>query len=372
MGFIKGSKWTFKLRGLLIFAGIVIVGVCILLAILLNQNMLSKPTELAFSPGSDYVYTQTGFMYISGSTVKYTDSTDPGSDYSGALPHSDMKLAGYGRNTHAVYDSNSLCIIGLADAVTCDGSIKSVKCGNGYVACLVEKGNKESIILYNLEGTQIDEISTDDVIVEYDFCHTEKEQLYVIALNTDSDALVSTVTTYDPKVPAMTGIITVQNQLIENAIFTERSIFIIGTSNLIRYDAADNKESYRLVTRGYHLADKYVSGNTVYFLMRSETDNSIRMYQTSQSTVPSEKIVPYQLPEDALGAFVYKENVYAITPDKVYMYQTNGKMKSSEAMEIRAESVYSLGGGVLLAESGNRLYTVNVTGMNSIQQKLKK
>ena len=358
---------------LLIIAGIALV-VGVVLFILANQKLLSKPRELPFGASSEYVYTGTGYIYIAGQSVRYTDLTDSSYNYSGTLPHESMKLSGYKRDTHVVYDGSTLCIIGLSEAVTADGNILSVRCGDGFVACEVDTGAEKKVEVYNLIGEKVEEINSSETIVKYDFCHTQKEQLYVVTLNTDSDTLLSTLTTYDPEVPAMTGIITVQNQLVENVVFTKKSVFILGTANLIRIDLATNKESYRLITRGYHMGDYFEKGSKVYFVMYPDDGNQnyIRLYQASQSTTPSEKVVPFQLPDSTLGVFVHEGNVYAMTANVVYMYDDRGTLKTTETLDFTVDSVYDTGGDSLLCSSANRLYAIRITGTNKIREKLGK
>lgn len=371
---IKGNTLILTKKAAILIVLAVVFVFALIAFILLNQKMLSKPRQLAFSPDSEYAFTGNGFLYIAGSSVKYSDLTETSKNYTGKLPHGDMQLSGYGRDTHVVYDSATLCIIGLTEAVTPAGSIEDVVCGDGFAACLISDGDQRSVCVYNLKGEKVEEITSDDTITDFGFTHSAKEQLYVITLNTASDALVSTIRTYDPSVPAMTGIITVQDQLIEDIIFTKKSIYVSGTTNLIRYDAADNRESYRLIKRGYHVNGYYEKDNNVYFMMyANENDNrSVRIYSTSQSTVPSERIVPLQLPDNTLGVFVHEDYIYAVTAAAAYRYNMSGTLKKSEAIDVLVDSVYTTGKGNLIIASENRLFSVSITGTNFLMQMFEK
>lgn len=369
----RANSITVSVRFIVMLIAILLVAGIVVVAILANQSLLSKPSEMKFDARTQYLYTGTGFMYTQGGVLKYDDLTDTDETYSGNLPHPDVKLAGYGRNTHAVYDASSLCIVGLKDAIAPGGEIKSVECGNGFVACLTEKDGAERITVYGTDGELKEEIIPDNTVTEFGFTHLDKEQLYMITLDTDAGAIISTVTTYDPSAPAMTGIITVQNQLVENILFTKKSVFVEGTTNMIRYDANNNTESYRLITRGYHMGDSYVKGDKVYFAMHSDesTKRSVRMYVTSQSAVPSEEVLPVQVPADALGVFVFDKNIYALTSTDVYMYDSEGELCETEKLQFAIDGVQKLDGKLLLV-SGGRAYTVTVTGTNKIKSALKK
>ena len=370
---MQKKRFAPTVRALIIIISGAALLAAVLLVILLGQKMISKPVELMFSPESEYAFTKTGFLFKSGGNVKYTDLSD-NTKYTGQLPRADMKLAGYGRDSHAVYIDNTLCIIGLEEAIFTEGQIEDVFCGDGYIACLINDGGERYISVYNLNGENVEEVRPDDMIIMYGFTHSGKEQLYVVTLNTDSDALVSTVTTYDPSAQALTGIITVQDQLVEDIVFTKRSVFISGTSNLIRYDAKDNKESYRLIKRGYRMAGFYESGDKVIFMMQSNDggQNSVRLYSASQSTVPQEKIVPFQLPENTLGVFVRGTYIYAVTQNVVYMYNQNGVQKAHDSLDVTIDSVYPTGNDTFTAASGSRLYSFTITGINDFALKLRR
>ena len=364
-------KLTISVKVIVIIVLIGLFAGGIIIAILANQSLISKPTELDFYADAEYVFTGTGFMYKIGSTLQYEDLNDKES-YSGDLPYSDMKLSGYGHNTHAVYNENTLCIIGLDNAVTPEGTIKSVKCGNGYIACLIQSGDADKICVYNTKGKMVQEISPEYTIMLFGFTHLDTEQVYTVEVNTNAETYISTISTFDPSMPAKTGIITVQNQLIENILFTKKSVFVEGTTNIIRYDAEDNSESYRLITRGYCAYDSYVKGNTVYFLMKNDSEDkssgSVRIYTASQSKVPSEKVTPIQIPSDTLEVFLHDGNVYAITPSAIHMYDSEGTLIDSETPQFNITEAHSLGDGNLLIISGTKLYACTVTGTNSIKK----
>ena len=104
----------------------------------------------------------------------------------------------------------------------------------------------------------------------------------------------------------------------------------------------------------------------------SDENQSVRMYVTSQSSVPSEEVLPVQVPNNTLEVFIKGSCVYAVTADKVYMYSKGGELLETADLGFQAEEVRLLNDGKLLLISRDSAYTCTVNGTNRIKSMFKK
>lgn len=351
---------------------ICIIGVIILFIVFLimrGQNMFGSYEELDFSAQRTYVYTGTGFLCLDGSEVMYYDTKNNDNDYTGNLDNADVSIAGYGRDNHVVYDAASLCIIGHDEVIAPGAQIKRVECGEGFIACLTDNGSEEKIHVYDTAGQLRDELEFKDSVTDFGFTQSDPARMYAVSLNTDSSVCVSQITTYNPSVPAITGIITVQEQLIEDIIFTDNSVFVEGTHSLIRYDAETNKESYRINKHGYRVYDEYAGGSPAVFIMSGddETRPALRMYIVKQDTVAEERIVSLQVPSDTVGVIACKDGAYVATPEKLMRFDKTGTLCETQEFDDRIDSIEKLSEKMMLLHCGNKLYTIEINDVNFIK-----
>ena len=362
-------------RKYLWFLGI-IAAVIVLIIVIIGikmavSPMLSDVVKLPFNDSQQYCFTGTGFLYIDNNYVRYLDLD--GSGYPAILNNTDVKITGSGKKMHVVYDDTSISIIGNKEAVLVDGKIESVKCCDDYAACLVIKDGKERIEVYDIKGKLLETIETDMELSDFGFSGVKRQLLYTVTIELATENFVSTITTYEPSQGATTGVITVQNQLIEKIVFGEKSIFVKGTENIIRFDAATNKEAYRLIANGYEMLDCFSDINT-YMILRSENENNnmLTMYRASQTNVSDMRILPlYKLSND-LATFVYGDYIYSFTENKLNRYSLKGKICEQEKIGFNATEVIRLKDDYVLIKSNNSLYSAKINKSNLVKQTFSK
>ncbi len=347
---------------LAVFAIIAVIAGVILL-IVMSKPMISPLKQLPFTADENYCCTGTGFLYLRGKTVYYYDIDDPDEEsYTGNSPANDIKLSGAGRDMHVIYDMKTLYIVGNKDAVNINGDIKSVKCANGYAACLIERAGKEHIEVYSKSGELAMEINTDAPITDYGFTDMRSSKLYTVSCELAAEKCVSTVITYDPSIPATTGIITVQDELIEKTVFSDRSIFIKTTKKLIRYDADTNKESYSLIANGFEMKDQSITGGGGIMVMKSTSENdlSTKLYRIASGDVPSVKLTQLPTGNTEISTVVCGRNAYIIYEGKVCRYDERGNLKESEKLKCSVTDAIRLSENRLLIVSGSTLYITDI------------
>lgn len=363
MGAAKKRTYTIYVWQILAVSAAVIAVAGVIWLIARSRPMLSSLTQLPFSKDENYSYTGTGFLYLRGKTVYYYDIDEPDErSYTGSAPANDVGLSGFGRDMHVLYDTNTLYIVGNKDAVSVNGEIKSVKCANGYAACLLERAGRELIEIYSKSGVLAMEINTEATITDYGFADAQKARLYTVSCELAAESCVSTVISYDPSIPATTGIITVQDELIEKMVFSERSIFIKTTKKLIRCDAETNKESYSLIANGFDLKDQSISGGGGIMVMRStsEKDGSTKLYRIASGDVPSVKITQLPTGNTEVSTVVCARSAYVIYKDRVCKYDEKGKLIDSEKIKCAVTDVVKLSEQRLLIASDSTLYITDI------------
>ena len=359
------KKRTYIIRAWQILAVLAVIAVIagVIWLIIQSKPMISSLKQLPFTTDENYCCTGTGFLYLRGRTVYYYDIDDPGEEnYTGNSPANDIMLSGAGRDMHVLYDTKTLYIVGNKDAVNINGEIKSVKCANGYAACLIERSGRELIEVYSKTGELAMEINTDAPITDYGFADMQSSKLYTVSCELAAERCVSTVITYDPSIPATTGIITVQDELIEKMVFSDKSIFIKTTKKLIRYDADTNKESYSLIANGFEMKDQSITGGSCITVMKSTSENdlSTKLYRIASGDVPSVKLTQLPTGNTEISTVVCGKNVYIIYEGKVLRYDERGNLKESKKIKCSVTDVVKLSENRLLIVSGSTLYITDI------------
>jgi hypothetical protein len=131
----------------------------------------------------------------------------------------------------------------------------------------------------------------------------------------------------------MSGVITVQGQLVERVVFTQKSIFIAGTSHLIRCDAGVSGEAYRLLTYGYRLADYSTAGANPLFVYAAReeegTASRVKLYGAAEGDIALATAREVYLPEGTLSFFAAGGKLYAVTRDALYAFGAAGEALAS-------------------------------------------
>ena len=364
--FKLADKKKAALRLALLLAAFVAIAAAVygLVSLFKNRTVASALTPMGFVLGDNYTFSGSGFLYFSGDKLIYDDIADNKKDTTYKVSTGDVSLAA-STGISVLYHDTAVQIIGAQDALVFSGSVRSVACGNTHVAVLREdSGGNVALLIYDKTGTQTDQMDFKTTTpVAFGFSNTADETLWTLEIGVSGSLPVSSVTTYNLSTQRTTGVMTVQSQLIDKVLFTQNSVFLSGTDNIIRYALPGNSEAYRLVVYGWKLLDYTFFGSAplmLYAERNAQTVGTVKLYQLPEGDVADASIHSVQLPAGTVGMFVAGGKFYACTADTMYVYTAAGKLSTTISLTVSADSVTKLSDSYMLVESGGALYTLSL------------
>lgn len=324
-----------------------------------------KLHELPFSGGVQYGYTGEGFYYLQGTQLSYVDDDNSDKNIRRNVNTPEVELV-VSSDITLIYSTNAVRLLTSDKSIEiAGGRILDVKCGNKYIAVMRENTDRTAtLLIYDQYSEQVDSIDFGDAYaVDFGFDSSKGELLWTIDIDTDSTQPISTLTTYDLDKRTTSGIITVVNQLIDRVEFTENSIYIIGTGQLIRYDRLRNSESYRAACFGRVLYDCSLTQSKPLFLFVDSNTEKIRriaLYTMTDDAVGSATTRLMTIPEEAIGVFAMGGRPVVVTSENVYIYKTNGQLDETKRFDSPIVGAVKLTDNMLLIERDGRLYTARI------------
>lgn len=344
-----------RLLLLLLLALIVIGGIVAAVLLLTKKGTQQAPlTALPFSSTAEYAFTGNGFLYTTADGIAFHDITDSGNDYTASVPTGQVKVMG-SQTAHVMYNAAALKIVGAPDSNSYAEQLVNVACGSGHVAALWrDAAGKESIQVLNLAGEQKDLLVFDkQFVVNFGFNTTKNEYLWVLTLDIQSDTPICTVHIYNMTLGSTSGILQIQNQMVERVYFTNSSIFVVGTNQIIRYTLENNRDTYRETVYGWRVLDCSNGSSFLLAPRSSGTLGLLKVLTLAEADVSSAKQTLIQAPAGAIGAFLMQDRLAIVTEKMVYTYDLNGKRLSETAWDITVSDAKKLDGSTLLITQAN-------------------
>ena len=339
------AKRLLLLLGALVLVAAAGVGIFLLVR---DRGTFGTLSELPFTADDPWVYTGNGFYYISGDQLCYYDLANPENASTLTLSTTDVSLVS-SESITAIYGGAAVHIIGAS--------------GTQHIAVMRQAADESvSLLVYDAAGTLVDSIdSTDALLMNYGFCKAgDADMLWTLSLATSGSIPVSTITTYTygSAGASMSGVITLQSQLVESVSFTGNSLFVIGTNHLLRYDKAITSEAYRLLVYGYRPLDSTSGGTKPLFLFAArdaQTLSSVRLISVSEAELPDATARNVALPEGTHSCFVIGGRFMAVTNDTVYTYSASGTLQSETALEVPCDEAIKLSDSRILFRRGPQM-----------------
>ncbi len=372
----KNKSHTFRrialLLGILLAAAAVVTGIILLIK---NRSAFGSVAELPFTADDPYVYSSGGFHYIKDGSLRFHDPAHPERDTSLALNGENITLASSDTVT-ALYSGAALHIVGAAEMIDAGGEILSAACGKDHVAVLRrDAAGKAAILVYDSTGLLTDTINEQQaMLLRCGFGSLEgSDMLYVLSLSDSGSVPVSTITTYTygENGAAMSGVITLHNELVEEVYFSSGSIFVAGTNYLQRYDKEFTAKAYSLLTYGDTLLDATAAGSKPLFLYadrdaaaalsdENPVPASVRLLSAAEEAQSGAVDRTVSLPEGAHSCFVIGGRFMAFTKDTVYTYSASGSLSSTTALEIPCDEAVKLSDTCILLRRGPEMRILNL------------
>ena len=177
-----------------------------------------------------------------------------------------------------------------------------------------------------------------------------------LSLATSGSTPVSTITTYtySDAGAAMSGVITLQSQLVEQVCFTGNSIFVAGTNHLLRYDTEITSEAYRVLVYGYRPLGFTAGGAKPLFLFVPRNTESLPPCRLiSWATRELADAVHAALPAEGTHSyFRIGGRFMAVTKQGVYTYNASGVLQSTTELEVPCDEAIRLSDTRILLRRG--------------------
>lgn len=325
-------------------------------------NAFGTLSELPFTADDQWAYTGSGFYYISGSRLCYYDLADPEKASALELSTTDVTLVSSDSIT-AIYGGAAVHIVGASEMIDAGGQVLSVACGARHIAVMrQDAGEAVTILVYNASGTLVDSIESGDALLTDCGFGTAAsgDTLWTLSLTTSGSTPVSTITTYTygDVGASMSGVITLQSQLVEDVSFAGNSIFVAGTNHLLRYDKEITSEAYRLLVYGYRPLDFTSGGAKPLFLFAArgeEAPSSVRLISAADANLADAVTRTVALPEGTHSCFVIGGRFMAVTAKEVYTYNASGVLQSTTELEIPCDEAIKLSDSRILFRRGPQM-----------------
>lgn len=317
-----------------------------------------------FTAGDAYAYNGKGFLYYQNGKLVYADDADSKKNYSLSISttSTDVGIAS-GPGMDVLYNASSVRVVGAESAVEL-GGVQKVICGSGHFAVFATGGPMgECISVYNTNAVQADEIPCAiGYLTDFGLDMTNEETLWTLSLSVTGGIPISTLTTYNLAQAVTNGLILVQEELVEKVSFTASSIFVSGTTHIIRYDRAGNAEVYRVLIYGWQVMDFQTLGGPKFLLRARAEDGfeSVRICSLSEGDAAGEKIATVQLPTGTLSAFLCGGGLAVFTADTLFFYNAEGVLQSEQPLSETIESAEKLSDTRALLRAGDEMFVLDI------------
>jgi hypothetical protein len=331
-------------------------------AIRLKSGPVRNLETLPFSSGDTYVYNNGAFLYVKDDQVIYHDIENSGSDWSVTVDTNEIKVA-KSDTLCVIYNSVAMQITSATFPVEFTGTVLDVKCGKNYVAALKKDSFEQySMQVFDSTSQQIDQLTFDDqFIVDFGF-FGDSDTLWTLSLDYSGASPVSTITTYTVgSAQAITGIMTLEGQIIEQLRFTDNSIFAVGINHIIRYSYNTNKEQSKKLVYGWDVLDFAMLSRPTFLLTPRQYEDSgalsvAKILTMSEDSSADETEVLLQLPAGTIGAYLCNNKVFCVTSASMYVYSLSGQLVDSYAFASAIDSAEKLDTSHILIGRGQDLF----------------
>jgi len=311
---------------------------------------------------STYISTGDGLLYQTDGQIHFYHLTDSKKNYTYGMGASNVRMSGSEAMT-VVFNEAQLQVVGEKTPLTFTGIVEEVECGTNYLAVLRQaEDGTESLSIITKSGEQVEELPfADQCIVDFGFYKTQNEMLWIETLNVATGTPMTTISTYDLAKNEVTGMIHVQNQLVNDVFITPNSMFVVCTNQIIRYIHEGNKEIYRTTIYGYEVLDfSYASGTPTFLLTTRGGDfHTVRILTLAEEDAPAPVETTLQLPAEGVSAFIMGGRLIVASREQMFTYTLKGKLSATATFEQPIDTAIKLTDAKLLLSSNGMYYLAN-------------
>ena len=338
------------------------------IALVIFQFIFNKQEETVsmditpISTESTYINTGDGLLYQTDGQIHFYHLTDSKKNYTYGMGASDIRMSG-NKSMTVVFNTAQLQVVGEKSPLTFTGEIREVECGTDHLAVLRQaEDQQESVLVLNRDGKQLTELPfADQCIIDFGFYTTTNEMLWIETLNVSTGSPMTTINTYDLNKQEVTGLIHVQNQLVNDIYITSKSMFVVCTNQIIRYIHEGNKEIYRTMIYGYETVDFSNASGTPTFLIttRGGDFHTVRILTLAEDAAPEPVETTLQLPTEGVSAFIMGSRLVVASREQLFTYSLKGKLTATATFEQPIDTAVKLTDSKLLLSSNGMYYLSN-------------
>lgn len=354
---------------------LVIVGILGSLAIIFyvlylafgKEEVVLSYVEMSIEGGYEYDVSDNYLTYMTDDSVEQVNLK------SDAMVSIELKAENVGfsvSSTMSAFYAGSKFIIRGHDEVTLTGTIRSLSAGNKYCAVLMKSRGTglDSIVIFNASGQQMfNQIDFSDTkVVSFGFDTADgRETLWVICVNIESSTPATTVRLYDfNNNGSMSYYPVFYDQFVEQLAFSEDSVFIIGTQDIVRYSRTGSREQYRVGIYGKKVINYLIGDDYTYFLLQPRDEETAKhtLYVMALAEADNANATSMTLSsgEDIVNCFLQSGGIRVITPTRYLSYNYSGKLSRDVLLEHRADTAVELDSNRFLLVSGEDCYFVTI------------
>lgn len=355
----KKKKKNTTLLFSMITLGVLGIALVIFQFIFNKQEATVSMDITPISTESTYINTGDGLLYQTDGQIHFYHLTDSKKNYTYGMGASNIRMSGSESMT-VVFNEAQLQVVGEKTPLTFSGLIQEVECGTDHLAVLRKADDgQESVLVINRDGEQIAELPYEDqCIIDFGFYTTANEMLWIETLNVSTGSPMTTIYTYDLNKQEVTGMIHVQNQLVNEIYITSNSMFVVCTNQIIRYIHEGNKEIYRTMIYGYESVDFSNASGTPTFLLtpRGGDFHTVRIMTLQEGSAAEPVETTLQLPTEGVSAFIMGSKLVVASREQLFTYSLKGKLSTTATFELPIDAAAKLDDSKLLLSSNGMYY----------------
>lgn len=322
-----------------------------------------KFSDISRMKDDNIAFNGNGFVNYSDKTLRYYDLSSKSKDYSKSLgfDDADIRLAG-GSEITVIYNDISFFVVGTKQTVNIEnGRINDCKCGKNFAALLIvdnESANSR-IEIYNSAGSLCSTKEFDTTIITgFGFENEFSTTFYYSEMSTAGKDITTTITTSDLERNSVNGVLCAYGMVIDDVIFTDKSIFVVGTKYLIRFDRVTNKEVYKILIYGYefHSVSMNAKNKQVFALSESDVEKPsyVKLLSLSEGENANSTVCVINLPDDYVYFASMKGSLAVATDNSIIKYDANGKAAGTTTCDGPISNVIKLDSNRLLVKNGDK------------------
>lgn len=313
--------------------------------------------------GDNINFNGKGFINYNAQTLEYYDLSSKSKDYSKFLGFDDdnIRLAG-GSEITVLYNDISFFVTGTKESVNIEnGRIIDCKCGKNFAALLIKDSESANtrVEIYNSAGSLCSTKEFDTTIItSFGFESEFSATFFYSEMSTAGLDLAITITTFDLERNSVNGVLCVYGMVVDDVIFTEKSIFVVGTKYIIRFDRVTNKEVYRILIYGYEFYSVSMNSKKKQIFALAEADvekpSYVRLLTLAESENANSTVRIVNLPDDYVYFASMNGALAVVTDHSIIKYDASGNVSGITECDETISMAMKLDSNKLLVKTGGK------------------